>query len=82
MHNEFKGHTRFHGFDQTSQEIPNLQNNIKSKPQLDKYTLYCLFTKNNTRFTLCSHWEDCRNPILTSSDSTYDCSCGYYTEIF
>ena len=62
-------------------KIPNLQNNIKSRPQLHKYTLHCLFTKNNTHFTLCSHWEDPQNSILTSPDSTYDKKFEYWLHL-
>lgn len=62
-------------------KIPNLQSNVKSKPQLHKYTLHCLFTKNNTHFTLCSHWEDPQDPVLTSPDSTYDEKFEYWLHL-
>ncbi|CAL9732572.1 small ribosomal subunit protein uS11m [Monosporozyma unispora] len=52
-----------------------------SKPQLHKYTLHCQFTKNNTHFTLCSHWEDLNNKILTSPLSTYDDKFAYWLHL-
>lgn len=51
------------------------------KPQLHKYTLHCRFTKNNTHFTLCSHWEDLNNEIVTSPTSTYDDKFAYWLHL-
>lgn len=53
----------------------------KRQAQLHKYTLHCQFTKNNTHFTLCSHWEDSEDPILTSPESSYDDKFQYWLHL-